>query len=205
METPRPYQTRERLFYQADAAVTTTAQPKDSPLKPQSPTREFVIDQVPQGSLYDSVLEPASPYKPPPAATVNEVRSEVTACEDGWVTVFGFPSGKSNVILQLFKQLGPVEEHEPGHGNWLHLRYASPWTVQRALAKNGTLCTVDTTGCLIGVIPRSQVENVLQHEPKQSSVAPLMEISLNREPNVFSQPHGDQPMVQRLLKSVFGL
>lgn len=44
--------------------------------------------------------------------------------EDTWVTVFGFPPAAASYILTQFTQLGTItEHHNPGSGNWMHLKY----------------------------------------------------------------------------------
>lgn len=44
--------------------------------------------------------------------------------EDTWVTVFGFPPAAASYILTQFTQLGTItEHHNPGLGNWMHLKY----------------------------------------------------------------------------------
>lgn len=41
-----------------------------------------------------------------------------------WVTVFGFPPAAASYILTQFTQLGTVtRHHNPGSGNWMHLKY----------------------------------------------------------------------------------
>lgn len=71
--------------------------------------------------------------------------------EDTWVTVFGFPPAAASYILTQFTQLGTItEHHNPGSGNWMHLKYMTKLQARKALSKNGK---VFSGNIMIGVVP----------------------------------------------------
>lgn len=73
--------------------------------------------------------------------------------EDTWVTVFGFPPAAASYILTQFTQLGTItEHHNPGSGNWMHLKYMTKLQARKALSKNGK---VFSGNIMIGVVPCS--------------------------------------------------
>ncbi|XP_050729747.1 nucleoporin NUP35-like isoform X2 [Eriocheir sinensis] len=70
--------------------------------------------------------------------------------EDTWVTVFGFPPAAASYILTQFTQLGTItEHHNPGSGNWMHLKYMTKLQARKALSKNGK---VFSGNIMIGVV-----------------------------------------------------
>ncbi len=79
---------------------------------------------------------------------------------DNKVTVFGFVGSQAAAVLAYFRKLGAVEESALGDGNWMHLRYATRWAAQKALAKNGTILPI-SGACMVGVVPtQSATEQV---------------------------------------------
>lgn len=71
-----------------------------------------------------------------------------------WVTVFGFSSNTTSLILTKFSTFGTIIDKKfPPQGNWIHLRYNSPLEVARALGFNGKMLSA---GIMIGVMPYQQ-------------------------------------------------
>ncbi|XP_039498727.1 nucleoporin Nup35 isoform X2 [Drosophila santomea] len=57
---------------------------------------------------------------------------------DFWVTIFGFPSGASSMVLQHFTVCGTIVDvvHAPQNGNWMHVRFSSRIESDKALNYN---------------------------------------------------------------------
>ncbi|XP_075156744.1 nucleoporin 35 [Haematobia irritans] len=53
-----------------------------------------------------------------------------------WVTVFGFPSSATAIILQHFAQCGTIVDKVSQNGNWVHLKYSSRLECDKALNYN---------------------------------------------------------------------
>lgn len=52
-----------------------------------------------------------------------------------WITVYGFPSSGTSIILSHFSQCGTIVDKKfaPQNGNWIHLRFASSLECEKAL------------------------------------------------------------------------
>ncbi|EDV46615.1 nucleoporin Nup35 [Drosophila erecta] len=57
---------------------------------------------------------------------------------DFWVTIFGFSSGASSMVLQHFTVCGTIVDvvHAPQNGNWMHVRFSSRIESDKALNYN---------------------------------------------------------------------
>lgn len=188
------YRTREHLYYQPPPTLTTTDQQGQSSQPTIIPTTTTTNTNInaddmrpPIGSLYDMTnLSPqhqqqhqqqqrgiqqqiplamgtATPIKAA-AKTIDE--EDDLDHQDGWITIFGFPPGATEAIVEHFRGIGEVAEWKEegsgshpssfGGGNWVHLCYTSNWSAQRALLKNGTV--IPWLGsCMIGVVRTRQV------------------------------------------------
>lgn len=71
---------------------------------------------------------------------------------DRWITVFGFPSGHSSVILSYFHNFGQIlrVKHSENGGNWIHLLYTTKLQAEKALGKNGKI--LEPGNIMIGVV-----------------------------------------------------
>ncbi|KAF5294083.1 hypothetical protein FQA39_LY13557 [Lamprigera yunnana] len=68
-----------------------------------------------------------------------------------WVTVFGFPSSATSVILARLSNCGAIVDKQfPTQGNWVHLKFNSPTEASKALSLNGKLIL---SNIMIGVSP----------------------------------------------------
>ncbi|XP_062181500.1 nuclear pore complex protein NUP35-like [Phragmites australis] len=133
------------------------------------------------GSPMDGVVEPArkevlalpppsSPGTPPPAPAA-EAQSPVTPAQapartepvanggeverferEEWVTVFGFSTGDTNLVLREFEKCGVILRHHSGprDGNWIHILYQRTYDARKALQKNGIQLS---SGLIVGVKP----------------------------------------------------
>ena len=142
------------------------------PAPPQSMTKSISMEDLtqteearpPTASLYDEAVTPEKKYSNASSRIIEQPRipggtnsmfnspGEPVA-HDGWVTVFGFPGGSMNVVLAHFKTFGPMTRYEEGRGNWVDVCYASKWSAQKALSKNGTV--LPGTSIMVGVVPRA--------------------------------------------------
>ena len=59
----------------------------------------------------------------------------------------------------MFRQIGTIEHYEVGAGNWLHIKYASTWSANKALSKNGKI--FPTGAFMIGVMPGREAKHQL--------------------------------------------
>lgn len=184
MGVRRPYKNRERLFWETDDAIHNVGdEDQDTKLIPV--LERLAEDAPPTATLYelDNTLTPERKYlvAPPPTNTTHEkedrsgignimslttatpirlIESKMEVGEGNWVTVFGFAASQSTAVLEYFNSLGVIDAHEPGQGNWMHMKYSTLWGAQKALAKNGTVLPIFGT-CMIGVVPANRaVENV---------------------------------------------
>lgn len=69
-----------------------------------------------------------------------------------WITVFGFPSTHSSVILSYFHNFGQIlrVKHSENGGNWIHLLYTTKLQAEKALGKNGKI--LEPGNIMIGVV-----------------------------------------------------
>ncbi|XP_071548599.1 nucleoporin NUP35-like isoform X2 [Panulirus ornatus] len=76
-----------------------------------------------QSAYNSAIFTPSKEY----SSFIGQDSLQVSASdslEDTWVTVFGFPPAAASYILTQFTQLGTItEHHNPGSGNWMHLKY----------------------------------------------------------------------------------
>jgi hypothetical protein len=71
---------------------------------------------------------------------------------DRWITVFGFPSTHSSIILSYFHNFGQIlrVKHSENGGNWIHILYTTKLQAEKALGKNGKI--LDPGNIMIGVV-----------------------------------------------------
>lgn len=110
----------------------------------------FSGDEMPQQEEHHTSL--AANHSIP--ATPSRVGSDDSGNEqlDRWITVFGFPSGHSSVILSYFHNFGQIlrVKHSENGGNWIHLLYTTKLQAEKALGKNGKI--LDPGNIMIGVV-----------------------------------------------------
>ncbi|PJF16824.1 Nucleoporin NUP53 [Paramicrosporidium saccamoebae] len=172
--TTTRYQTRERLYYEADSVLPART------VKPASVVARLADDAPPAISLHEyGNLTPERKYASREEMPKEEIPAEPAVPSDGnWVTVFGFSGAQASSVLSYFQKLGVVEQSETGQGNWIHLQYSTRWAAQKALAKNGTVLPVMGT-CMIGVVPTTRaMEQVGQ--AAESFMSPLKKESIRR-------------------------
>lgn len=181
-----PYPAQERLYYQAEFRKHRPKAPEyvdksraSASTENIKPSITNVEDAPPKSSLYEMNISPGLKYlhkemqRPSiqsPASfhpmDVDQVASSSPAPKttlpngDTEVTVFGFPASASASVLAMFRQIGAVERHEIGAGNWIHIRYASSWSANKALSKNGRL--FPTGAFMIGVMPAKEARKQLE-------------------------------------------
>lgn len=101
------------------------------------------------------------------------------ALEDSWVTVFGFPPAAASFVLTQFTQLGTiVEHHNPGSGNWMHLKFQTKLQARKALSKNGK---VFSGNIMVGVVTCSD-KSITGDKENTANLSNLM------SPNISSLP-----------------
>ena len=133
--------------------------------------------------------------------------------ENNWITVFGFSPSVSQQVIDYFVRLGQVIAKDISKdGNFVHLKYASCWDVQRALSKNGFL--IDGIH-IIGVMPMRPTTTTLgfTKSPFQSSEfinedmlrntesVKLIESNVSQEPveDIFLKTsHKNKPQVRTI-------
>lgn len=180
-----PYPAQERLYYQAEFRKHKPKAPEYSDKSRASASTESVKasttsaeDAPPRSSLYEMNISPGLKYlrkeaqrpsiQSPAGFHPMDVDQTVSSPApkaalpngDTEVTVFGFPSSASASVLAMFRQVGAVERHEMGAGNWIHLRYTSSWSANKALSKNGRV--FPTGAFMIGVMPAREARRQLE-------------------------------------------
>ncbi|KAG9449157.1 hypothetical protein H6P81_009122 [Aristolochia fimbriata] len=125
-------------------------------------------------SPVDGVVEQGALITLPPPREVARPelqRNSLTAGdldEETWVTVYGFSSGDTNLVLREFEKCGTILRHVPGprDANWMHILYQNRFDAQKALSKNG----VQINGVLIiGVKPLDPSQRQFLDEKLNSS------------------------------------
>lgn len=157
---------RERKYYEATFRQTKPKVPAETVLeKEQSKTSSE--DAPPRSTLYEFTLSPDMKHAHTDKSTLKYHKMDLedtkngtpTTIRDTEITVFGFPSSASAAVLEMFRQIGTVEHYEVGAGNWLHINYASTWSANKALSKNGKI--FPTGAFMIGVVPGKEARNQL--------------------------------------------
>lgn len=134
--------------------------------------------------------------------------------QDFWITVFGFPSTSTSIVLAHFSGVGTILEKVCSSGNWIHLRYCSRGECDKALLYNGKIIG---NNLMIGVI-RCQDESVLdkenqQNESQQQSISRIRSLtqagykSARQESEVIQtadDPKKTTGIVSRVVDSLFG-
>lgn len=172
--TPRPYQTRERLYYETDYIKSDTGdnsgfaggkptmfEPFMKQSRPEA-AGTAAADLPPTTSLHEFMFSPAKGGET--ASTANtpnpSAALDVSTAKCGMtgsmpitkaITVFGFPPSCRSEIVSAFASFGPIEQYDFGESNWLHIIYESEWSAQKALARNGSI--FNPGGMMIGVVP----------------------------------------------------
>lgn len=176
--TSTRYQTRERLYYELEPENRTRTEEE----KPVTTASQIADDAPPALSLADISFTPDKkyridpnemdsnrPFAVPAATTLHQPILEPG--EGNWVTVFGFTPSQADEVVAHFKRFGAVEDVEMGQGNWAHVKYATQWAAQKALAKTGLVLPL-AGSCMIGVIPTNRaIEQVSQ--AAQSFMSPV--------------------------------
>ena len=214
--TERPYYRPGLYTYDHEPVkASTPAKPADLP--------------PPKISLYDHRLSPESKYR---GTTFNleaeaPMRSVTQLGDDCEVTVFGYPPSAAQSVLEYFRQIGLVESNEIGEGNWMHLRYSSPWSANKAIGKNGRIFPGGTF--MLAVIPAKEAKLRLTNAResfmtpmKGSSAAstrtqaakevkfsdPIAEERHIESSNIYKKEPSNEdvgnPLLSRLVKYVFG-
>ncbi|KAK5645709.1 hypothetical protein RI129_004173 [Pyrocoelia pectoralis] len=84
-----------------------------------------------------------------------------------WVTVFGFPSTASGIVVAQFSSCGLIADKRfPAQGNWVHLKFSNTLEVSKALSLNGKLIS---NTMMVGVSPyhgNCNKENIESPLPK---------------------------------------
>jgi hypothetical protein len=120
----------------------------------------------------------------------DESAATAMVSEGNWITVFGFVPSQMNVILEYFRGLGTVESYEFGQGNWLHIKYQTRWSAQKALAKNGSILAVASSS-MIGVIPSQRAMDQVS-KAAESFMSPLKKERTLIGPSEATQSGGTQ-------------
>lgn len=185
--------TNEKYFYQADYRTRLHQKPTTSSLasttveynRPSTSTLESAEDAPSKQSLYEFAFSPDMRHRDLPRKTTFALSSnedeysassvKSVTCDDTEVTVFGFPSSATSSVLDMFESLGAVERHEIGSGNWIHLKYASSWSANKALAKNGRIFPGGSF--MIGVVPARESKPQLQ-TAEESFLTPLKKVAV---------------------------
>ncbi|KAK3879882.1 hypothetical protein Pcinc_015586 [Petrolisthes cinctipes] len=103
-----------------------------------------------------------------------------------WVTVFGFPPAAASYILTQFTQLGTVtRHHNPGSGNWMHLKYQTKLQARKALSKNGK---VYSGNIMIGVVTCSDKTIMGEKENLSSTSATVLSPAVPTTPKANMRP-----------------
>lgn len=125
-----------------------------------------------------------------------------------WVTVFGFPSTSTSIVLSHFSGCGTILDKVCSSGNWIHLRFSSRGECDKAMLYNGKIIA---NNIMIGVT-RCNDESVYEkeniNESQNASVSKIR--SLNKIFNDSEVLHGaDDPkktsgIVSRAVDLLFG-
>lgn len=82
-----------------------------------------------------------------------------------WITVFGFPSTSTSIVLSHFSGCGTILEKVCSSGNWIHLRFSSRGECDKAMLYNGKIIG---NNIMIGVT-RCNDESVFEKENNQQA------------------------------------
>lgn len=92
--------------------------------------------------------------------------------QDFWITVFGFPSESTSIVLSHFSGCGTILDKVCSSGNWIHLKYSSRGECDKALLYNGKIIG---NNLMIGVT-RCNDESVMEKENSEYPVASISRI-----------------------------
>lgn len=87
-----------------------------------------------------------------------------SASEDmqNWVTIFGFGSGLTSIVIDYFKQFGGLDDLKTFHNaNFLFLKYQNSQGATAAMSQNGSLLKLGGHNLFIGVRPRREGDDQL--------------------------------------------
>lgn len=96
----------------------------------------------------------------------------VRSGQEFWVTVFGFPSASTSIVLAHFSACGTIIDKVCSSGNWIHLRFSSRGECEKALLYNGKIIG---NNLMIGVT-RCTDESVFEKENFNESQASVSKI-----------------------------
>eukprot|EP01113_Clastostelium_recurvatum_P044006 TRINITY_DN7375_c0_g1_i3.p1 TRINITY_DN7375_c0_g1~~TRINITY_DN7375_c0_g1_i3.p1 ORF type:complete len:329 (+),score=34.49 TRINITY_DN7375_c0_g1_i3:482-1468(+) len=111
----------------------------------------------PSADIYEETASTylRSPMASRPTDTESSVAIYSTKVEatSTWITIFGFPTRDSTVIMRHFQEFGDIVQHiiPSGAANWIHVQYQTPSQALRALGKNGKF----VAGYMVGVVTAS--------------------------------------------------
>ncbi|XP_013115623.1 nucleoporin Nup35 [Stomoxys calcitrans] len=139
-----------------------------------------------------------------PGAPVNN--SQLLQCPpqprytEFWITVFGFPSSATAVVLQHFAQCGTIVDKvfPSQNGNWVHLKYSSRLECDKALNYNEKILSnnimIGVTQCKDKAI--IDKENICENNGQQNvKIRPLAQTaykSAQNDTSVVSNPNAPQ-------------
>ena len=161
---------RRRNYSSAQSDSTSTDQ-----LKPYESRFPIVDEPPPRQSFYQmDSISPELKYRgskgaygsnsfnstiPTYRMTSSDTMAGELAPNETTITIFGFPTSASAQVISSFQQIGPVLKCEMGSGNWAHITYASSWSANKALSKNGKVFPGGTF--MVGVLPSHDAQKQL--------------------------------------------
>jgi len=142
--TSSPLSSSDSLTSKQGAPPSKSLYDEDTALPKSTPITQSTYDSIYKSSVISPLLQPE----------FVDVGS-ISATDEKWVTVFGFPPSTVSYILRQFQNYGDILQYKTEGSNFMHIQFQTKLQAQKALGKNGKDFGRNLK---IGVIPYTPTE-----------------------------------------------